>query len=124
MFNDSVVFQDFKRAVERLSEVLAMEKTPVVRDSAIKRFEFCFDLSWKTIKAYAKIQGLGCASPRDAIKTAFTLKLIAYDEKWLSMIDDRNCTVHLYKEDYADAVYLRLSVYLNLFGELIKSFSR
>jgi len=122
MSNDSVVFQDFKRAVERLNEVLVMEKTSVVRDSAIKRFEFCFDLAWKTIKNYAKVQGLECNSPREAIKTAFTLKLIAYDEKWLSMIDDRNSTVHMYKEEYANVVYARLPEYLKLFKDLIKSF--
>jgi nucleotidyltransferase substrate binding protein (TIGR01987 family) len=122
MFSESVVFNDFKRAVERLREVLALDKTSVVRDSAIKRFEFCFDLAWKTIKAYAKLQGLECNSPREAIKTAFQLKLIDYNEKWFDLLDDRNCTVHLYKEDYADKVYERLSGYLVMFAALSKSF--
>jgi len=123
MFSEQVVFQDFKRALDRLKEVLSLDRTPVVRDSAIKRFEFCFDLAWKTIKSYAKDQGLECNSPREAIKTAFQLKLIDYDEQWFDLLDDRNSTVHLYREEYANKVYERLPGYLGMFARLIRSFS-
>ena len=44
--------KDYSQAVRRLGEVLAMRKTKVIRDSAILRFELCFDLAWKTIKIY------------------------------------------------------------------------
>lgn len=45
---------DFKKAVEKLAEVLKIRETAITRDSAIKRFELCFDLAWKSIKDYAK----------------------------------------------------------------------
>ena len=35
--------KDYSQAVRRLGEVLAMRKTKVIRDSAILRFELCFD---------------------------------------------------------------------------------
>ncbi|MCI2424438.1 nucleotidyltransferase substrate binding protein [Candidatus Acetothermia bacterium] len=118
MLNNSPVFEDFKRAIQRLKEVLELEKTAINRDSAIKRFEFCFDLAWKSVKSFAKIKGLECYSPRDCFKIAFQLKLIDYDERWLEMIDDRNKTAHLYKEELADKVYFRLFEYLKLFRKL------
>jgi hypothetical protein len=40
----------YQKAVKRLDEILKEEKSDIVRDSAIKRFEFTFDLSWKLLK--------------------------------------------------------------------------
>jgi len=48
--------------------------------------------------------------------------LIDYDEKWLKIIDDRNLSAHLYKEEYADQVYSRLNDYLKLFKKLYGKF--
>lgn len=118
MLISSPVLNDFENAVKRLREVLGLDKTGVTRDSAIKRFEICFDLAWKLMKLYAKISGLECNSPRSCFKTAFGLKLIDYDEKWLKMLDDRNLTAHVYKEKYADEVYSRLQEHLALFEKL------
>ncbi|MEW5907776.1 MAG: HI0074 family nucleotidyltransferase substrate-binding subunit [Patescibacteria group bacterium] len=118
------ILDDFKKAIERLEEVLNLEKTDITRDSAIKRFEICFDLAWKTIKEQAKKQGVECNSPRICFKTAFQLKLIDYDDEWLNMIDDRNLTTHLYKEEYADKVYSHLKSYLGLFKKLKNTISQ
>ena len=41
--------EDFKKAVERLEEVLKLEKTDITRDSAIKRFEIAVDTGWKAL---------------------------------------------------------------------------
>ncbi|MEW6102753.1 MAG: HI0074 family nucleotidyltransferase substrate-binding subunit [bacterium] len=113
-----VIYKDFEKAIKRLKEVLKLEKTEITRDSAIKRFELCFDLSWKSIKVFAKDQRVECYSPRECFKIAFQLSLIDYDEAWLRMIDDRNLTAHLYKEEYADDVYSRLPKYLKMFKKL------
>ena len=91
----------------------------MIRDSAIKRFEFCFDLAWKCIKSYARKEGVECFSPRSCLKIAFQLKLIKYDDVWLRMLDDRNLTVHVYKEKYAEEVYSRLCNYLEYLKELL-----
>jgi len=112
------MLSDFTKAIKRLNEVLNLEANEIVRDSAIKRFEICFDLAWKAIKVYAKKQGLECYSPRECFKTAFRLKLIDYQEDWLKMIDDRNAIVHVYAEEYADQVYAHLGKYLELFENL------
>lgn len=112
---------DFKNAIERLEQVLQLEETDVIRDSAIKRFELCFELMWKTLRFVLREEGLNCYSPRSCIKTAFQAGLINYSEDWLKMIDDRNLTAHVYKEKYAREVYNRLPIYLNLFKQLVEN---
>jgi len=124
MLNEFPVLTDFENAILRLEEILNLEKTEITRDSAIKRFELCFDLAWKSIKIYAKNQGMECFSPRECIKTAFQLKLIDYEENWLKALDDRNLTAHVYREEYAERVYSRLSNHLELFKKLLIQLKR
>lgn len=114
------IVEDFQKIIDRLDEVLNLEKTTVNRDSAIKRFEMCFDLSWKAVKTFAKKQGVECTSPRRCFKEAFQMNLISDMEKWISILEDRNLTAHLYNEAHADEVYERLKEYLQLFKELLK----
>lgn len=114
------ILENFERSINKLEEVLRLEKTEISRDSAIKRFELCFDLSWKAIKEYARISGIECYSPRECFKTALQLKLIEHNEKWLEMIDDRNLTVHLYKEELSEEIYQKLPEYLEMFKDLLE----
>ncbi len=47
--------------------------TDLVRDAIIQRFEYVFELSWKTMQIAANHMGTVCKSPRESIKTAFKL---------------------------------------------------
>ena len=96
-----------------------MEKNAVVRDSAIQRFEFTLDLAWKTVKAYLEEQkGIVCRSPKECLRQAFRQDLIEYDDFWLAMVDLRNETAHIYKEETAEAVYQKLPQCLGKFQGL------
>jgi nucleotidyltransferase substrate binding protein (TIGR01987 family) len=119
MSTDIPLLTDFEKAVARLKEVLDLKKTDVIRDSAIKRFELCFDLAWKCIQAYARREGLDCQSPRACLKTAFQLGLIDYEDDWLKMLDDRNLSVHTYKEKYAEEIFSRIKHYSEMFERLL-----
>jgi len=114
------ILEDFEKIIKKLKEVLELERTEIRRDSAIKRFELCFDLAWKSIKVFTKREGVECYSPRACIKEAFQLGLIEHDERWLKMLDDRNSLVHLYKEEKADEVYRKLPEYLGVFKDLLE----
>lgn len=114
------ILTDLQKAVDRLAEVLALEGTEIVRDSAIKRFEICFDLAWKTIKNYAKEQGVECYSPRECLKTAFQLGLIEHEEGWLHILEDRNKTAHIYALLLAEEIYSRLPKHLDLLQGLYR----
>ena len=48
------LFKQYKEALERFTEILNEEKTSIVRDVALKRFEFTFDLAWKVIQVFLK----------------------------------------------------------------------
>lgn len=114
------ILDDFKNSLERLKEVLVEKSDAIIRDSAIKRFELCFDLAWKSIKSRAKKEGLECYSPRACFKTAFQLELVENDELWPNMIEDRNRSVHIYSEQSADKIYSHLGDYYRHLKKLFK----
>ena len=124
MSNENFALEDLGVMVKKLKEVLDLKKNEINRDSAIKRFELCFDLAWKSIKISAKNKGIECYSPVDCFKSAFQLKIIEHDSEWLDMVRDRNSTVHIYKEEYANEVYLRLPAYLKLFETLLENLKK
>ena len=89
-------FQSFRNAVVRLREALDAPETDLSRDAAIQRFEFCFELAWKTIQRQALDEGLECQSPKGCLKLALKLGWIAGEDGWLEMLEDRNQTTHTY----------------------------
>lgn len=119
------VFKGFQKAIMRLDEVLKEHKTMIVRNSAIKRFEFTLDLSWKTVKAFLEENnGIMCRSPKECFRQAFLQKFIEYDDFWMQMVDLRNETVHMYKEDIAENPYKELKNCLKKFKELESFFKK
>ncbi len=116
-----ILVEQFREAIERLNEVLKQEPNEFMKDSAIQRFEFTFDLSWKVVKTFVEeIHGIECTSPKSCIREAYKQDLIPYDLRWLEMVDDRNKTSHLYNKKAADQVYARLKDYLLLFQKLLE----
>jgi len=100
-------------ALTRLEGALAQPVNEFVRDSAIQRFEFTFELFWKSLKTYAEESGVEVYSPRDSVRTAFQLGVIQEDPDWFRMLEDRNLTSHTYNEATAERIYSHLPVYLH-----------
>jgi nucleotidyltransferase substrate binding protein (TIGR01987 family) len=99
-------FRKFENALKKLEEVLQIENyNDIVRDSAIKRFEFTFEMLWKIIKKISYIEGKPCNSPRQCFKFAFSIGLIEDENLFLEMLEYRNLTVHTYYEFNAQKVY-------------------
>ena len=109
----------YERATDRLSEALDQPKNPFLRDSAIQRFEFTFEFSWKVLKAFLSFQGLEARSPRTAIRGAFEVGLITEDEGWLGLLELRNLASHTYDETIEDRVFAELPGALLLFRTLL-----
>lgn len=106
-------------AIARLREVLEAPESDVIRDAAIQRFEFCFELAWKSIQERARDEGLDCQSPKGCLRIAFKTSWIENEQGWLAMLDDRNRTSHTYDEDLAKAVFRRLPNHLPLLTALL-----
>lgn len=99
---------EVNKAATRLAEASAQPEGDIVRDAVIQRFEFSFELIWKTLKLYLEHQGHECGSPRAALKKAFNEGLITTPDEadvWLQMLDDRNLTSHAYDEALARRIY-------------------
>ena len=50
--------REFEKALNRLEEALKEEETDIVIDGVLHRFEFTFELAWKTMKDYLEYQGI------------------------------------------------------------------
>jgi nucleotidyltransferase substrate binding protein (TIGR01987 family) len=110
----------FEQALRRLQEVLNEPESALVRDAAIKRFEFTFELAWKAVQRHMREQGILCHSPKGCFREAFSCGMVADSPLWTRMIEDRNRTVHTYDEDTAIAIYRNLKEYEPLFRELLE----
>jgi nucleotidyltransferase substrate binding protein (TIGR01987 family) len=49
----------------------------IVIDTAIQRFEFCFELGCKTLKVFLEFEGQEASTPRQTLKEAFRIQWIA-----------------------------------------------
>lgn len=83
--------QDFLRAANRLREIASLQGDDILRDATIQRFEFTFEVAWKTLQMYLQYQGYETTGPRQALKQAFTHGLIQTPEEadiWLAMLEE------------------------------------
>jgi nucleotidyltransferase substrate binding protein (TIGR01987 family) len=81
------------------------EENDIKQDAVIKRFEFTYELLWKTFKKIARLQKLDCFGPKDCFKIAFKLGLIEDEQLFLEIIDARNKTTHVYSKEDARKIY-------------------
>ena len=117
-------FQKLKEAVKKLDDGIKQVKDQLDRDGVIQRFEFSFELLWKTLKLFLADEGIIANSPKEALKETFRFGLIKDDEVFLDMLEDRNQTSHIYSEDISKEIFGRIKKkYLNAFKLLINNLS-
>jgi nucleotidyltransferase substrate binding protein (TIGR01987 family) len=101
----------FEKAIASLEEVLQLEKTPIIRDSAIQRFEYSFEFAVKFMRRYIQenysvMSDYDSNNFRDVIRTALQLNITKKSfETWIKYRDARNKTSHGYSEKAAEEVY-------------------
>ena len=101
---------DYSNAVERLEEALKEKENEIVIDGVLHRFEFTFELAWKTIKDCLEYLGITekTGSPRENIKLGFQHGLIQDGEKWIEIMLSRNSLSHLYDEKTSREIYKKI----------------
>ena len=99
--------QDLVNATNRLKEALNEEESELMIDAVLHRYEFTFELAWKTLKDYLEYLGvsINTGSPREVIKESFAHELISDGEVWIKMMLARNSLSHLYDEETSREVY-------------------
>ncbi len=115
-----------KQAVKRLREVLARSSSDVIRDAAIQRFEFTFELVWKTLKIILEDKGILASTPKDCFREAVRLGWITNEKVYMEMLKARNTMSHLYDEQEARHIYKQirhrfLKPILSLLAEIDKN---
>lgn len=99
------LIEDLRKAHQRLREATKAKPTRMNKDATIQRFEFAFELAWKTIQEYIRDQGFDCKSPKNCIREGARLEIIDNPEIWFKFLDYRNLISHTYNEKTADKIY-------------------
>lgn len=118
--------QELVKAIDRLKEALEAEENEIIIDGAIHRFEFTFELAWKTMKDYLEYMGIieKIGSPREVIKTAYENGIIEDGENWIKMMLARNSLSHLYDEEKSREIYIEIKkIYFSLLQDLKDKFT-
>ncbi len=117
--------EKFNKALSRLAIGIKKAKDQLDNDGVIQRFEFTFELLWKTLRLFLLSEGIITKSPKEALKESFRFGLIEDEEIFLDMLDDRNQTSHIYSEDVSKEIVLRIKkFYLSKLLELSKGISK
>jgi nucleotidyltransferase substrate binding protein (TIGR01987 family) len=100
-------FQNFDRAFVLLREALECGPnglSPLEKEGTVHRFEYCFELAWKTLKDYLMESGVTISpvTPRQVIKDAFAAKLVDDGQLWMDMLVERNLLAHTYDKTVFD----------------------
>ncbi len=94
-------FVNFKKAYNQFnSAIIDFEiLSDLEKEGLIQRFEYTFELAWKTMKDYLASQEVAVNFPREVIKAAFHYGLIEDGDVWMDMLDKRNLLAHAYDEE-------------------------
>lgn len=103
--------KEYKKALDTLDKALREPSSDLIRDSVIKRFEYTYEICWKSLKRFLQDDyGVEAFSPKECFRELRKLKLI--DEKTtellLKMTDDRNEVIHTYNEKFSKHIYLKI----------------
>jgi nucleotidyltransferase substrate binding protein (TIGR01987 family) len=124
-------FQNFERAFSLLRT--AMEERPPEKfnqlelEGLVQRFEYTFELAWKTLKDYLEYEGIALpeVTPRAVLKAAYAAKIIDDGQTWIDMLAHRNLMSHTYDcEKFEQAVAALRARYLDAFDRVYKSLKK
>lgn len=95
-------------------------------EGLVQRFEFTFELAWKTLRDYLEEGGipLTITTPREIIKIAYAANIIADGSLWLKMLDHRDLLSHTYDEKRFDEAVVAIEAqYAGLIDDVVNFFA-
>lgn len=127
--------EDYKNALIKLQEALGQEEKQslsedtmqIIIDGVLHRFEFTFELAWKTMKDYLEYMGITnkTGSPRENIQQAFKQGIIENGKIWIEIMLARNELSHLYDEEASRRIYNNIKdMYIKEFEKLEEKFEQ
>ena len=116
-------FENFKNNLAVLKEAGNQDlQNEFIKGGVINKFFLQFELSWKVLKALLMYEGISEASsgsPREIIKSAFKIYDFIDEDAWLSMLNQRNSSSHIYDKEAANNLVDKIiSEYIPTFVDL------
>lgn len=93
-----------------------MQTLRLLRDAAIQRFEFTFELAWKTLKRYLErysLEQVDRLTNRQLFRVGHEQGLLRDSATWLLYLQRRNETSRIYNEAAAVQVFAVIPEFLN-----------
>lgn len=83
-----------RHALTRGPEALS----PLEKEGAIRRFEYCLETAWKAAREYLEDAGLRIApvTPREVLRQAAAAQVVTDVQVWIDMFNHRNLLAHNY----------------------------
>lgn len=104
---DEFSLEPLKKASKTLRDALKEVKTDFIRDAVIQRFKYTYELAWKTMRRYFKLNNqLEEENIQNIFREAGRQKLIGSVEHWFGYQKARNQTSHTYDQNIAEQVYI------------------
>ena len=93
-------FQNYEKAFIQLSDAVSQldQLSTLEKEGLVQRFEYTFELGWKTLKDFLESKNVEVKFTRDVIKGSFKTELLDDGEIWLEMLEKRNLMAHTYDE--------------------------
>jgi nucleotidyltransferase substrate binding protein (TIGR01987 family) len=122
-------FMNYKKALFKLSEIaegkdnqFISELSELEIEGIIQRFEYTFELAWKTLQDFLRSKGFDeIAGPNPVIEQSFADGYILDGEKWKEMKKSRELTSHTYNKEIANEIAEDvIETYYELFKKLEK----
>lgn len=102
----STHFEDLEKALHSLTISLnPPPRNDRERDGSIQRFEYTFELAWKTAKRVLQEHGIESLTPKSVIRDCGQKGWINNVEKWFEFLKARNQTSHTYQSVTAERVF-------------------
>ena len=117
-------FRSLQKSLENLKLSLGNSKDDLfVLPATVRNYSLTFDLAWKVMKELAVhefgILDFATGSPRETLKTAFSVGLID-DDRWMEMLKVRNTLAHDYDGEVANRYFEKIvGEYLNLIDKFV-----
>jgi nucleotidyltransferase substrate binding protein (TIGR01987 family) len=126
MTNNTFTLENYNLAIDSLNEAIVEYKNycgklgespeKLMRDGVIQRFEYTYELSWKTLKKYIKkyeAEQVEQLNIKDIYRLAAKKELIKDVTMWFDFHERRNMTSHLYSNSTAKQVYSSIELFLH-----------
>ena len=127
MENEKIIIAPLLKAKAKFDEAMGLKNVgqdDLYRDACIQRFEYCYELAWKTIKRFLQLKEIEVHGSKETFRQAAVVGYIDDPEKWFEFIDMSNLTVHTYNKEVADQIFGNLKVFQAELDKLVTNLKK